>query len=284
MEALIAFGIVITLALGAVRMGTLALQRTGLSRESASFQAQSAFMGVGFTTSESETVVNHPVRRRILRMLMWGGYSGITVTVSTIVSGVGSSDGHLLRFLGLMLVTAGVLLSVWQITSVRELADRLLTVVVARIPHLEVIDFEELLEFDKGYTVAQLHVDRNRWMTGRTLRDLRLADEGVLVLSVTRASGATIGTPEADTTLEVGDRILTYGHQDGLERLRSRRADSRGEVERQESVLVQRERMAAELADAERLASEPESAAVAGANPTPEDGTEAPGGPPTPLT
>ena len=109
MEALIAFGIVITLALGAVRMGTLALQRTGLSRESASFQAQSAFMGVGFTTSESETVVNHPVRRRVLRMLMWGGYSGITVTVSTIVSGVGSSDGHLLRFLGLMLVTAGVL-------------------------------------------------------------------------------------------------------------------------------------------------------------------------------
>lgn len=284
MEALIAFGIVITLALGAVRMGTLALQRTGLSRESASFQAQSAFMGVGFTTSESETVVNHPVRRRVLRMLMWGGYSGITVSVSTIVSGVGSSDGHLLRFLGLMLVTAGVLLSVWQITSVRELADRLLTVVVARIPHLEVIDFEELLEFDKGYTVAQLHVDRNRWMTGRTLRDLRLADEGVLVLSVTRASGATIGTPEADTTLEVGDRILTYGHQDGLERLRSRRADSRGEVERQESVLVQRERMAAELADAERLASEPESAAVAGANATPEDGTEAPGGPPTPLT
>lgn len=284
MEALIAFGIVITLALGAVRMGTLALQRTGLSRESASFQAQSAFMGVGFTTSESETVVNHPVRRRILRMLMWGGYSGITVTVSTVVSGVGSSDGHLLRFLGLMLVTAGVLLSVWQITSVRELADRLLTVVVARIPHLEVIDFEELLEFDKGYTVAQLHVDRNRWMTGRTLRDLRLADEGVLVLSVTRASGATIGTPEADTTLEVGDRILTYGHQEGLERLRSRTADSRGEVERQESVLVQRERMAAELADAERLASEPESAAVARANATPEDRTEAPGGPPSPLT
>ena len=284
MEALIAFGIVITLALGAVRLGTLALQRTGLSRESASFQAQSAFMGVGFTTSESETVVNHPVRRRILRMLMWGGYSGITVTVSTIVSGVGSSDGHLLRFLGLMLVTAGVLLSVWQITSVRELADRLLTVVVARIPHLEVIDFEELLEFDKGYTVAQLHVDRNRWMTGRTLRDLRLADEGVLVLSVTRASGATIGTPEADTTLEVGDRILIYGHQESLERLRSRTADSRGEVERQESVLVQRERMAAELADAERLASEPESAAVARAKATPEDRTEAPGGPPSPLT
>ena len=50
-------------------------------------------MGVGFTTKESETLVNHPVRRRIVRILMWGGYSGIVVSVATIVSGVGSSDG-----------------------------------------------------------------------------------------------------------------------------------------------------------------------------------------------
>ena len=258
MEALVAFGIVIMLALGGVRMGTLALQRTGLSREAATFQAQSAFMGVGFTTSESESLVNHPVRRQILRYLMWGGYSGITVTVSTIVSGVGSSEGSVLRFLGLMLVTAGVLLSIWQIPAVRNFADRLLSLIIQRIPKLQVIDFEELLEFDKGYTVAQLHVDRNRWMTGKTLRELRLADEGVLVLSVTRASGATIGTPEADTTLEVGDRILTYGHQECLERLRSRPADPVGDLERQQSVEEQRQRMAAELADAERLAAGPE--------------------------
>ena len=158
MEALVAFGIVIMIALGAVRMGTLALQRTGLSREAATFQAQSAFMGVGFTTSESESLVNHPVRRQILRYLMWGGYSGITVTVSTIVSGVGSSEGSVLRFLGLMLVTAGVLLSIWQIPAVRNFADRLLSLIIQRIPKLQVIDFEELLEFDKGYTVAQLHV------------------------------------------------------------------------------------------------------------------------------
>ena len=47
-------------------------------------------MGVGFTTVESESVVNHPVRRRIVRFLMWGGYSGITATVSTVVAGADS--------------------------------------------------------------------------------------------------------------------------------------------------------------------------------------------------
>ena len=94
-----------------------------------------------------------------------------------------------------MLVTAGVLLSVWQINSVREWRTGCSPSSWRASPHLEVIDFEELLEFDKGYTVAQLHVDRNRWMTGRTLRDLRLADEGVLVLSVTRASARRSGRP-----------------------------------------------------------------------------------------
>lgn len=253
MEALIAFGLVVLIALGAVRAGTLALQRTGLSREAASFQAQSAFMGVGFTTSESEALVNHPVRRRILRYLMWGGYSGITVTVSTIVSGIGSNEGHALRFLGMMLVTAGVLLSVWQVPVVRRTADSLLSRALQSIPSMRVIDFEELLEFGRGYTVAQLHVDKNRWMTGKTLRELRLADEGVLVLSITRSTGAFVGTPEADTPLEVGDRILTYGHTDCLEKLRERPADHSGEQERARSVREQRERVAHEIEDAKRL-------------------------------
>lgn len=38
------------------RVATVALTHTGLSRESAKFQACSAFTGVGFTTSESEKV------------------------------------------------------------------------------------------------------------------------------------------------------------------------------------------------------------------------------------
>ena len=55
-------------------------------------------------------------------------------------------------------------------------------------------------------------------------------------------------------------------------------------MERQESVLVQRERMAAELADAGWLACGPNPRPSPERIPTPEDGTEAPGGPPTPLT
>jgi hypothetical protein len=48
-----------------LRVATSALVMTGMARESARFQARSAFLGVGFTTGEAESVVDHPVRRRI---------------------------------------------------------------------------------------------------------------------------------------------------------------------------------------------------------------------------
>ena len=43
------------------RIATVALQLTGLSKANARFQARSAFTGVGYTTSEAEDTVNHPV-------------------------------------------------------------------------------------------------------------------------------------------------------------------------------------------------------------------------------
>ena len=63
MISIVTLLLVLTLSILLVRIATVALTHTGLSRESAKFQARSAFTDVGFTTSESEKVVNHPIRR-----------------------------------------------------------------------------------------------------------------------------------------------------------------------------------------------------------------------------
>ena len=55
--------VVLTLSIVVVRAGAVALRLTGIPEEVARFQARSAFTGAGFTTSESEAIVNHPVRR-----------------------------------------------------------------------------------------------------------------------------------------------------------------------------------------------------------------------------
>jgi Trk-type K+ transport system membrane component len=80
--AIVLLVVSLTLALTITRVGTVALVLTGMSHDAAHFQARSAFYGVGFTTKESETVVNHPVRRRIVTLLMLLGNVGIATVVA----------------------------------------------------------------------------------------------------------------------------------------------------------------------------------------------------------
>ena len=78
--------IIITLSLIVTRIASIALTFTGLSRDAARFQSRSAFSGSGFTTSESELVVGHPVRRRIIMLLMLLGNAGIITIIATLLA------------------------------------------------------------------------------------------------------------------------------------------------------------------------------------------------------
>ncbi|MCK4262353.1 hypothetical protein KAX00_04525, partial [bacterium] len=53
-----------------VRAAAIALMMTGMDEKRARFQALSAFSGTGFTTKEAESIVNHPIRRKIVTWLM----------------------------------------------------------------------------------------------------------------------------------------------------------------------------------------------------------------------
>ncbi|WP_419175988.1 hypothetical protein [Desulfosediminicola sp.] len=59
MLSIVSLLLVLASSILVTRIATVALTHTGLSRESARFQARSAFTGVGFTTNESEKVANH---------------------------------------------------------------------------------------------------------------------------------------------------------------------------------------------------------------------------------
>src|SRR3954453_23059696 len=77
--------VVVCVSLLVARVGTVALTLTGMSGESARFQARSAFFGVGFTTAEAESVVGHSVRRRIIMWLILLGNAGVVTTMGTLL-------------------------------------------------------------------------------------------------------------------------------------------------------------------------------------------------------
>jgi hypothetical protein len=64
------------------RVATVALRTTALSYAAAQFQARSAFSGVGFTTTESEDIVSHPARRRVVLGLMTLSSAGVVTTLA----------------------------------------------------------------------------------------------------------------------------------------------------------------------------------------------------------
>jgi uncharacterized protein with PhoU and TrkA domain len=66
--------------------------------------------------------------------------------------------------------------------------------------------------------------------------DLRLPDEGVLVLGVQRSGGTYIGAPTADTEIRCDDRLILYGPLFRIDELDRRRKGQHGDAAHEEAV------------------------------------------------
>ncbi len=245
MIALISLLIVILFSIIFVRIGAVALEMTGLSREVATFQAQSAYTGVGFTTSESEYVMSHPVRRKIIRILMFVGSAGIASAMAMLfLSFVGKNTQETVDSL-IYLAIGLVLLFLFARSKV---IDRGLRYIIKRalrkFTKIHPYDYELLLGLSKGYTIGRFKIRRNSWLANKKLKDLRLNEEGVLVLGIirkVRGEERYMGAPRGEVQLMPGDELICYGPEETIKELSRRIKGKRGDREHREA--VERERI-----------------------------------------
>jgi len=233
-----------------IRAGGKALELTGLSHEASHFQALSAYFGAGFTTGESEMVVNHPVRRRIIRDLIVVGNIGVTTLVATVVVGLvqagGESRATVVRFIVIAVAGLGVLFVLSRTRFFVAALDRLIAVTLRRVGVERAMDYERMLRVQSGFSVAEVGVDEGDWMAGQTLGELQLRKEGVNVLGVARSDGSFVGTPRGHTQVNVGDTLIVYAHEGVMQRLAARKRGAAGEGERARAVEAASEREASE--------------------------------------
>jgi K+/H+ antiporter YhaU regulatory subunit KhtT len=230
MLALASLIAVVLLSLLITRIATVALTATGLSRESARFQARSALSGVGFTTSEAEAVVNHPVRRRIVLALMLVGSAGVVTVIGTLILSFGNLDANqgLLR----TAILLGALLVLWLLarsSSVDRLLSKLISHALERWTDIQVRDYAALLHLADRYSVLEVAVSEGEWLAGKCLKDLDLRSEGVLILGIVRPDGSYIAVPQFDTRIEAGDTLMAYGFEDRLRELDRRPSGEAGD-------------------------------------------------------
>lgn len=234
---------VIIISMIVVKVATVALTLTGISEPLARFQARSAFTGTGFTTAEAEKVVQHPVRRRIVMLLMLLGNAGIVGVMSSLMLSFADGDSQQnvwVKFISLML---GLCVLWWIANSpwLNRQMTRVIKWALQRWTDIEIRDYAGLLHLTGDFVVAEMQVRRGDWLCDRDLSSLRLNSEGVLVLGIERTDGSYIGAPRGTTTLQDGDVLLVYGRQPAIAELDERRSGARGNWDHHKAVDKQRQ-------------------------------------------
>lgn len=234
---MIAFLTVLGLSLLITKTAAVALSMTGLSWESARFQARSAFTGTGFTTSESRKVVDHPVRRRIILWLMTLRSAGIMTIIISLILTLGFSEGERQRLTRLAWLIGGIVFLI--VLSKSRLVDRglrkLIQWAMKKWTDLDVRDYASLLKLSGDYRVMELHVKEGDWLACKNINACRLPEEGIRVIGIYRSEGDYLGVPSSDTEIYPGDTVILYGRSDVLRDLDTRKADKRGEEAHQKA-------------------------------------------------
>lgn len=220
MIALLSLLIIVALSIIAVRIGAIALELTGLSTEIASFQAQSAFSGAGFTTTESEALVTHPVRRRIIRVLILAGSAGVTTSIATLVIAFVGQTGKGVIMRGQFLLIG--LLCIFLFARSRHLYNIMKAVITKALKKwttLRAYDYEQLFGLEQGYAIAKISILQDNPWRNKPIKDLKLYLEDLLILAVYRKTDGKmhfIGAPHGDFILNVDDELICYAKEDTI--------------------------------------------------------------------
>ncbi|WP_245590388.1 TrkA C-terminal domain-containing protein [Aneurinibacillus terranovensis] len=197
-----------------IEISTMLLEATGLRREVAKFQAISLLTGTGYTTSESEMVINHPVRRKIASFLIIFGTISFAVILSFVISFFVSNVIHI-SDLGIGMVILVVALLFMRSPVVKLFLSRNVGSRFDKyyVHHKSV---EEVFHVDSDYVMREFRLTESHVrLINQPLKQLRLANEDVKILNIKR-NDHVIKNPTGSTMLLPGDIILVYGNLENI--------------------------------------------------------------------
>jgi hypothetical protein len=215
MGAALTIFVLLSFSVFVLRVASVAFRLTGLDETSARFQALSAFTGTGFTTTEAETIVNYPVRRRIASLLMIIGNLGLVTVLATIVVSMVNTDGEAgAVVMQVVWLIAGIIL-LW-IFMLNKRADRALCGLIGRLlkstTFLGQRRYERMVQLGDGYSVCE-HPVRNSWRTNEAaLEPARFTEFNLQFMAVRKSNGIKSGDHnDSIRDLEIGDGLILLG-------------------------------------------------------------------------
>jgi len=217
-----ALTIVVLLALSVliVRIAGVAMRLTGLADNVARFQCISALTGTGYSTHESEMIVNYPIRRRILIAVMILGNLGMVSFASAFIVTFINTESEFEAIMRQVLTMAGTIIVTLLLLTNKTL-DKLMCdfigLVLSKITDLQTRHFQTVLQMDDGYSIVEhAFLDHEQ----RKLGDLPLDTFPLQLLSIRKAAGAGLCHDfDEDVSLVSGDVLICYGSDEAHSKL-----------------------------------------------------------------
>ncbi|MBG9449498.1 hypothetical protein ABE67_09270 [Cytobacillus firmus] len=202
------------IVLAVIEIHTLIFTYTGLDKHIARFQVISMLTGTGFTTGESELIIDHPIRRRFGAFLILFGAFSLAVIISAISSIL--SDEFFTAKISIVAAVLLVVIITLKMPKVRHyLSEKLEHELEEHYDFRDLPIREALLTEDNDH-VLDYFIDEKCEFNGKELGDIIGEDEDINVLFIQRGD-VKIRKDRLVTELQEGDHIILYGEEQTIE-------------------------------------------------------------------
>jgi hypothetical protein len=210
--SLVIFSVLFVVIWLLIEILAIVMKLTGLELSKARFQLISILTHTGFTSRESELIVQHPIRRKIASILMIVSYVAQITLITLLFDALSNATRSILS---VSIALFAMLIFIIIVTQSKYLSDRfdrfaerLLRNRIKKANSTTRID--QILNLSPEFGIYELVVDIDSFICRKTLRELHLKEHFIQILKIDRGS-EIIDFPLADTQILAGDRMIVYG-------------------------------------------------------------------------
>ncbi|MCK1996067.1 TrkA C-terminal domain-containing protein [Psychrobacillus psychrodurans] len=206
----------LTIILIVIEINTILFTFTGLKKNIARFQVISMLTGTGFTTGESELIIDHPIRRRLGAFLILFGAFSLAVIISAISSIL--SDEFFTMKIGYVAGTLVLFLFVLKVGKVKNKLTVLFEHELERNFDLQDMTIKDVFLTEENDYLVEVPLHSSSTMIGGKLIEKLNSEEDINVLSIKRGE-IVIRKERLNTELQAGDFILMFGDKEVIRRI-----------------------------------------------------------------
>ena len=206
----------LTIILIVIEINTILFTFTGLKKNIARFQVISMLTGTGFTTGESELIIDHPIRRRLGAFLILFGAFSLAVIISAISSIL--SDEFFTMKIGYVAGTLVLFLFVLKVGKVKNKITVLFEHELERNFDLQDMTIKDVFFTEENDSLVEVPLHSSSTMIGGKLIEKLNSEEDINILSIKRGE-IIIRKKRLNTELQAGDFILMLGDKEVIRRI-----------------------------------------------------------------